>query len=114
MSNFRTEVTLIEKSGRTLSKRTEYYESGQVARTGTYGNAQGQWAWNVPMGVITTYYEDGTLESQVNYNDNGSLDGESLYYNKKGELSKKLTYQKDKLIKEEIFNKPADERVRIT
>lgn len=114
MSNLKTEVTLIEKSGRTLSKRTEYYHNGQIAKTGIYGNAQGQWAWNVPMGAITTYYEDGILQSEINYNDNGSLDGESLYYNKKGELSKRLTYQKDKLLKEEVFEEPFVERERIT
>lgn len=103
MSKLRTVVALVEKNGRTLSKRTCYYENGQVAETGLYAISQNGWGWNIPIGVVHIYYESGQLKAELGYNESGSLDGESLYYSQSGKLLQKKTYSKDRLIKDEVF-----------
>lgn len=103
MSKYKTDVQLIEFRGRTLSKRTEYYENGQIYRVGTYSYNQSSWSWSVPVGPVKTYYEDGQLESVLNYTEDGVREGDSIFYTKKGEIARKLTYSNDRLIKEEVF-----------
>lgn len=104
MSKTRTEVSLIEKNGRTFSKRIVYYENGQIAESGVYTNSQGEWSWNIPVGRVVAFYDSGEKKSEISYDENGSLDGESFYYNKKGELILKKIYDQDKLLKEESFS----------
>lgn len=103
MSKTRTEVSLIEKNGRTFSRRIVYYENGQIAESGVYTNSQGEWSWNIPVGKVVAFYESGEKKSEISYDESGSLDGESFYYDKKGKLSLKKTYVQDKLLKEESF-----------
>lgn len=114
MSKLRTEVVFVERNGRTLSKRTSYYENGQIAQIGLYGNGQGQWSWKVPVGVEKSYFENGQLESEVSYNEAGSKDGESYYYNKNGKLIRKCIHSKDVLVQEEVFELPVIEKVKLT
>jgi len=106
MSKTKTEVTFVERNGRTLSKRTAYYENGQIAEIGTYSIGQHSWGWNVPVGVVKTYFENGQLKSELAYNESGVLDGDCLYFDQNGELIKRLTYSKDRLVKEEILKEP--------
>lgn len=113
MTKLKTEVSLVERNGRTLSKRTAFYDNGQIAEIGTYSISQHAWAWNVPVGVVKTYFENGQLKSELNYNESGILDGECLYFNQQGEMVKRLTYVKDKLIKEEILKEPEVYKERI-
>lgn len=103
MTKLKTEVSLIERNGRTVSKRTAYYENGQVAETGTYSISQHGWSWNVPIGVVKSYFENGQLKSEISYSENGSLDGESFFYDSHGTLLKKQSYAKDKLLNEEVY-----------
>lgn len=103
MSKLKTEVSLIERNGRTVSKRTAFYENGQIAETGTYAISQHGWSWNVPIGVVTSYFENGQIKSEISYNESGSLDGESIYFDSKGTLLKKQNFLKDKLIDEVVF-----------
>lgn len=114
MSKLRTEVAFVERNGRTLSKRTSYYENGQIAHIGLYGNGQGQWSWNVPVGIEKNYFDNGQIESEISYNEAGSKDGESLYYNKNGKLIRKCVHSKDVLIQEEIFEIPIPEKIKLT
>lgn len=99
MTKLKTEVTFIEKNGRTLSKRISYFENGQVAEIGLYGNAHNNWSWNVPVGSVKKYYENGQLESEVSYNEFGTLEGESSYFSRAGKLLRKTVHQNDILIK---------------
>lgn len=99
----KTEVSLFEKGGRTYSNRSEFFENGQLALVGTYTNSANDWSWNIPTGVVKTYFDNGQLESEMVYDEHGSLDGESSYYDKKGNLLKKLRYAKDVLVSEEVF-----------
>lgn len=103
MGKFKTDVDLLEKNGRTFSRRTEYYENGQIFRVGIYSSNHGNWSWNNPAGKVITYYENGTVQSEVNHNENGSLDGESVFYAKDGQVVRRLVYSKDKLISEDNF-----------
>jgi len=103
MGKLKTDVAFIEKSGRTFSKRTEYYENGQVAQVGVYVNNQRDWSWTIPTGVVKSYFENGQLKSEISYNENGSLEGESNYFNSEGKLVKKLRYSKDILQEEVIY-----------
>lgn len=112
MSRFRTEVAFVEKNGRTLSKRTSYHENGQVAQIGLYGNGQGQWSWNVPVGIEKNYFDNGQLESEISYNESGSKDGESNYYNKSGKLIRKCVHSRDRLVEEQIFEEPEVEKIK--
>lgn len=114
MSKLRTEVVFVERNGRTLSKRTSYYENGQIAQIGLYGNGQGEWSWKVPVGVEKSYFENGQLESEISYNEAGSKDGESYYYNKNGKLIRKCIHSKDVLVQEEVFELPVIEKVKLT
>lgn len=100
MTKLKTEVTFIEKNGRTLSKRVETYETGQVAQVGVYVNSHSEWSWNIPIGVVFNYYENGTLKSEIHYDEHGSLDGESKYFDVKGRLVKTKSYQQDQLLEE--------------
>ncbi len=99
----RTEAELFEKNGRTFSKRTEFYDNGQIAMTGVFTSSQNDWSWNVAVGTVMHYYEDGVVKSSQSYDDYGALDGESLYYDIKGNLMKKLRYAKDILVSKEIL-----------
>lgn len=110
MSKLKTEVSLVEKNGRTLSKRTEFYENGQVAKVGVYSIGLGKWSWDVPIGVVKSYYENGQLKAEINYSESGSLEGESSYFNQEGKLIKRLTYSKDRLVKEEVFEEAIVEK----
>jgi antitoxin component YwqK of YwqJK toxin-antitoxin module len=103
MSKFRSEVVFVEKNGRTLSKRTSYYENGQIAEVGIYGNGQGDWSWNIPVGVVKKYFENGQIESEIPYNDYGAREGESNFYDKKGKLIRKSIHSKDLLIEDKSF-----------
>lgn len=103
MSKLKTEVKFVEVSGRTLSQRTSYYEDGTVAVKGTYGASQNGWEWNVPVGIVEKFYENGQLEHKLIYNTNGNLDGECVFYNKKGEMVRKRLYAKDVLIEEHNY-----------
>jgi len=103
MNKQKTEVNLIERNGRTFSERIEYYENGQISKTGIYTNGLNSWAWNIPTGIIRSYYESGQLKSEIAYNEFGSLDGESSYYDIKGVKTKKIIYSNDTLVAEEIY-----------
>lgn len=105
MSKLKTDVVLIEKNGRTFSKRTEYYENGKIAKVGVYTNNQSDWSWSIPAGSVISYFDNGQLKSEEAFDDSGSRDGESVYYEKDGFVSRRAYYQKDRLIKEEIFKK---------
>jgi hypothetical protein len=101
--NKRTHAELFEKNGRVFSKRTEYYDNGQVAMTGIFTCSQNDWSWNVAVGVVLHYYEDGVMMSSVGHDEYGARDGESLYYDTMGKLVKKQRYAKDILISQEIL-----------
>lgn len=103
MAKLKTEVTFIEKNGRTLSKRDSYHENGQLAETGVFSNSQSSWRWDVPSGPMLTYHSNGQLKSSLPYNEKGFLHGESLHYDRKGKLIKRSVHAHDKLVEEEIF-----------
>ncbi len=111
MSKLKTEVVFVEKNGRTLSKRTSYYENGQIAHVGLYGNGQGDWSWKIPVGLERSYYDNGQVESEISYNEFGVKDGESNFYNKNGKLIKKWIHSKDVLIEEQIFEEPLPDKI---
>lgn len=113
MSKLRTEVTFVEKNGRTLSKRTSYYENGQIAHIGVYGNGQGDWSWNIPVGLVKNYFENGQVESEVSYNEFGNRDGESNYYNKEGKLLRKCVHNRDVLIEDVSYVEPEVEKIKV-
>jgi antitoxin component YwqK of YwqJK toxin-antitoxin module len=109
MTKLKTEVTFIEKNGRTFSKRIETYENGQVAQIGIYVNSHNDWSWSIPTGAVINYYEDGTLKSEVLYDEHGSLDGDSRYFDVKGRLIKTKSYLQDNLVEEMDFEPVAEE-----
>lgn len=112
MSKIKTDVVLIERNGRTFSKRTEYYENGQVAKIGVYSNNQSDWSWSIPTGSVTSYFENGQLKSEENFDESGSREGESVFYEKDGFVLRRAHYQKDRLIKEEVFKKPETLKIK--
>ena len=104
MDKRKTEVIFIEKEGRTFSKRTEYFENGQVAEVGLYVNSLNDWSWNIPSGIVRSFYMDGRVKSEILYDEYGCKDGDSIYYDKKGRLEKKASYSKDILVSEVVFD----------
>lgn len=101
----RTEVSLIEDKGRTLSQRVSFYQNGQVAEKGTFGYSSNKWGWNVPMGIIEKFYDNGVTACRISYDGNGYLNGESHYFDRNGNLIKTMIHSKDKLIREMVYKK---------
>jgi antitoxin component YwqK of YwqJK toxin-antitoxin module len=110
----KTEVVLETRAGRTLSKRTEYYNDGTMFRQGTYSQAHGAWSYDIPIGLIKTFNPNGTICSEEMYDSTGTKSGESNYYQKDGLLIKRIVYDNGKKISETDFevpkNKPATQR----
>lgn len=100
MNSKKTKVEFEIKNGRTLSRRTEYYENGEIAVTGLFGGGSSHWSWGIPAGKIKYYYDNGQLKSEESYDDHGSKEGDFLYYDRAGKLVLKVTYKSDKKIKE--------------
>lgn len=98
----KTQVTLEEKNGRTYSRRKEYHENGILAKEGLYASGN-QWAWDVPAGKVTTWFKSGNVSSVEEFDEHGNRDGESAYYNDKGQLTLKRLYAKDKILREIHF-----------
>ncbi len=103
MNKLKTDVVFIEKKGRTYSKRTDYFENGNIAHIGMYGNTPSNWAWTIPTGIIRTFYENGRIQSEISYDDHGSLNGESNFYNFYGQKIMRRVYDDDKLIDETVY-----------
>ncbi|MGE3608880.1 MAG: toxin-antitoxin system YwqK family antitoxin [Bacteriovoracaceae bacterium] len=96
----KTTVNFETRNGRTLSRRTDYHPNGKVAETGLYGQGLNHWAWDIPIGIIREYYDNGQLKSEVAHNEQGARDGESCYYDRKGKLILKVIYHLDRKVKE--------------
>jgi antitoxin component YwqK of YwqJK toxin-antitoxin module len=109
MSKIKTEVSFVDRNGRTLSKRTSFYENGQVAEIGLYGHNLGEWSWNVPIGAVRRFYENGQLKCELLYDEQGVRDGESVYYNRYGRLLRKEIFSNDRKIKEILYEKDEEE-----
>jgi hypothetical protein len=105
----RTEVLFESHYGKTVSHRKEFFENGNLFREGLYTKRQGEWGWDIPMGPIKTFFEDGILKSNELFDEFGNREGESTFFNKKGELIKKIHYRADKIISEENFE-PVEEK----
>ena len=99
MSKIKSEVTFVERNGRTLSKRKEYYENGKLLREGLYSKGQGSWGWNIPVGSIVTFYENGKMKCEELFDEAGNLNGETKLYNSEGILEKTVIYLNGKEIK---------------
>ncbi len=111
MSKTKTEVSFVVRNGRTFSKRIVYHENGQIAEVGLYSNSLESWSWDVPSGVVRRYFSDGQLEAEILYDEQGSLDGESLYYDYRGRLIRKIVYVQDRKVEEIAFEvKDSDEK----
>jgi antitoxin component YwqK of YwqJK toxin-antitoxin module len=100
MTKIRTKVEFIEKNGRTLSHRTDTYENGQIASIGVFGCGQNSWAWDVPVGIIKSFYEDGILKSEEHFDDFGCQEGEAKFYDFKGRLTMTVYFENGLRIKE--------------
>lgn len=108
----RSEVNFEEKNGRTLSRRKEFYENGNLYKEGLYSIGQGSWEWNIPIGVVRTYSEQGILTSEEHYDEAGTLEGDSKYYTPKGELAKVVTYSNGKKTNENVLVAPPPAKER--
>ncbi len=100
MGKGKTEVSLENRNGRTVSRRKEFFTSGKLAKEGLYTSGS-KWGWEVPCGKIVAYYEHGGVQSEELFDENGSRDGESVYYGQTGKIIRKVVYAKDKKISEE-------------
>ncbi len=101
----KTEVEFEVRKGRTFARIKDFYENGNLAREGVYTNGHGEWNWEIAIGTVKRYFANGNLKSVERYDEAGSLDGESLFYNDKGMITSKLVYSKDKKILEEFYDK---------
>jgi antitoxin component YwqK of YwqJK toxin-antitoxin module len=101
---FKIEVTFEVRSGRTFSRRKEFYDNGKLSLDGLFSNG-GQWGWNIPAGIVKTYFRNGLLKSEEHYDESGNRDGESKYYNDQGVLIRRVSYAKDRKTHEELYDK---------
>lgn len=108
-AKIKTEVEFEEKNGRTYSRRTDFYENGQICKTGTYTCSQNTWAWDVPAGAVKSFFENGQLESEVLYNEFGVQDGESTYFDKKGSLLARVLFRDGVKIDEKVLAQEAEQ-----
>jgi antitoxin component YwqK of YwqJK toxin-antitoxin module len=106
----KTQVLFETKQDRTLSRRKEFYDDGTLFREGLYSKAQGSWQWDIPIGPVKTYNPNGTLKSEENFDDSGTLDGESFFYDIDGKIDRRVLFSNGKKIKEVITEKPLVEK----
>lgn len=99
----RTEVEFESHFGKTVSRRKEFFENGNLFREGLYTKGQWDWGWDIPMGTVKTFFEDGIMKSSEVFDEFGNREGESSYFDKKGVLLKRITYRADKIVLEENF-----------
>lgn len=102
----RSEVTFEEKNGRTLSRRKEFFQNGQLFREGLYSRGLNNWEWDIPIGVVKTYSDQGILISEEYFDESGTQEGDSKYYSKTGELEKIITFSNGKINKEKVYHPP--------
>lgn len=103
-TKYRSEIDFEERNGRTLSRRKEFFPNGNLFREGLYSKGYSKWEWDIPIGMVKTYNESGHLRSEEFYDDSGTLEGESKYYSKSGELEKIVTYSNGKMSSEKLMN----------
>ncbi|WPU64752.1 toxin-antitoxin system YwqK family antitoxin [Peredibacter starrii] len=103
MSKIRSEVNFETRNGRTLSHRREFFENGILFREGHYSKSQASWGWDIPIGTVKTFDENGTLRKEEHFDETGSLSGESKYFTAKGELQRTATYSDGKLKDEKVL-----------
>jgi antitoxin component YwqK of YwqJK toxin-antitoxin module len=108
----KTQVIFETKQDRTLSRRKEFYDDGTLFREGLYSKAQGSWLWDIPIGPVRTYNPNGTIKSEESFDDGGTLDGESLFYDKDGLISRKVLFSKGRKINEQITERPVANQKR--
>ena len=104
----KTQVLFETKQDRTFSRRKEFFDDGTLFREGLYSKGQG-WQWDIPIGPVRTYNPNGTLKSEELFDDAGTQEGESLFYNKDGVISRKVLFSKGIKINEQITEISANE-----
>ncbi len=109
MSKTKTEVSFVERNGRTFSKRIVYHDNGQIAEIGLYANSLESWSWDIPSGVVRKYFRDGQLEAEIVYDEQGTRDGESLFYDSHGKLIRKVIYLQDRKVEEITYEDNEDQ-----
>lgn len=103
MAKIRSEVNFETRGGRTLSHRREFFENGVLFKEGYYSKSQANWGWDIPIGTVKTFDEHGTLRKEENFDETGSLNGESKYFTPKGELQRTAVYVDGKLKEEKVL-----------
>jgi hypothetical protein len=66
-----------------------YHYNGKLSEMGTW--MSGKW-----IGKYKSYYENGTIKTELNYDHEGKRDGVQHFYHKTGELFKKCVYSHGK------------------
>jgi len=111
-SKYKTVVDLEDRNGRVVSRRKEYHANGNLYREGVFSRGQKSWEWNCPMGIVRTYHENGQLKCEEHYDEHGVREGETIIYDPKGTILKKITYIHDKIVREESFEVKEDQKLR--
>ena len=73
------------KSGHLIKEFKQYFENGNIKRTGRYNND------GLFEGIITVYFEDGNIHQSVSMK-NGKLDGLFIENFPSGKVSRKMNY----------------------
>ena len=89
----KTEVSFETRKDRILSHRKEFYEDGTLFREGHYSKGNGSWGWDVPSGSVRTFHKNGVLKSEEQYDEGGTLEGESKFYDQEGKILLKIIYR---------------------
>jgi antitoxin component YwqK of YwqJK toxin-antitoxin module len=83
-------------NGKSNGLWVSWHPNGAKAQEGNYRDGK-------PVGIFTSWHDNGQIAVQSHHNDRGNLDGECLYWDKTGKLTKKLIWNNGKLIsKQEI------------
>lgn len=85
-----------------------YWDNGRLKsdcvfamkRRSSYGNT---WTDTVPVGKALSYAEDGSLQEEANYDDEGNLDGARILVDEKGERTEAM-YRKGTLVARKLFS----------
>jgi antitoxin component YwqK of YwqJK toxin-antitoxin module len=101
----KTEVSFETRKDRILSHRKEFYADGTLFREGHYSKGNGSWGWDVPSGPVKTFHKNGILKSDENYDEGGTLEGESKFYDQEGKIHLKVIYRSGIKINETDYSK---------
>ena len=90
------------KDGKVFINKKSFFTNGNPQVVGRYFSDP-KHNYDLPVGLIKTYYEMTGLAYEENFNSEGKLEGESLYYGENGKVILRKVFKDGALVSEKNF-----------